>query len=130
MVFQKVCFPVTIQEPIDHNPIKHGVELINTISFKLGRLAELTNHGDREKDTHFLKDHILVIIDKAQQPEPTNEDLRKWFGKGGKGGAGGGGWDRYSSTGERLGKCGGGKKVRLMRLVYQKKRLLNSVKKV
>ena len=40
---------------------------------------------------------------------PVNEDLRKWFGKGGQGGAGGGGWDRYSSTGKRLGKCGGGK---------------------
>jgi hypothetical protein len=41
---------------------------------------------------------------------PTNEDLRKWFGKGGKGGAGGGGWDRYSSTGKRLGKCGDAEK--------------------
>ena len=40
----------------------------------------------------------------------VDEDLRKWFGKGGGGGAGGGGWDRYSSTGKRLGKCGGGKK--------------------
>ena len=39
----------------------------------------------------------------------VNEDLRKWFGKGGAGGAGGGGWDRYSSTGKRLGKCGDGK---------------------
>ena len=41
--------------------------------------------------------------------EIVDEDLRKWFGKGGKGGVGGGGWDRFSSTGERLGKCGGGK---------------------
>ena len=41
---------------------------------------------------------------------PTNEDLRKWFGKGGAGGAGGGGWDRYSSTGKRLGKCGDAEK--------------------
>ncbi len=38
----------------------------------------------------------------------TNEDLRKWFGKGGAGGSGGGGWDRYSSTGKKLGKCGDG----------------------
>ena len=38
------------------------------------------------------------------------EDLRKWFGKGGAGGAGGGGWDRYSSTGKRLGKCGDAEK--------------------
>lgn len=30
-----------------------------------------------------------------------NEDLRKWFGKGGEGGVGGGGWDRYNTKGER-----------------------------
>jgi Domain of unknown function (DUF6321) len=34
-----------------------------------------------------------------------NEDLRKWFGKGGEGGVGGGGWDRYNTKGERIGKC-------------------------
>jgi hypothetical protein len=34
-----------------------------------------------------------------------NEDLRKWFGKGGEGGVGGGGWDRYNTQGERIGKC-------------------------
>tara|TARA_A100001515_G_scaffold29298_1_gene22743 strand:- start:1643 stop:2623 length:981 start_codon:yes stop_codon:yes gene_type:complete len=37
-----------------------------------------------------------------------SESLKDWFGSGGKGGKGGGGWDRYSSTGERLGKCGDG----------------------
>ena len=36
------------------------------------------------------------------------ESLKDWFGSGGKGGKGGGGWDRYSSTGKRLGKCGDG----------------------
>ena len=39
----------------------------------------------------------------------ANEDLRKWFGKGGAGGTTKGGWDRYSSTGKKLGKCGDGK---------------------
>ena len=39
----------------------------------------------------------------------TNEDLRKWFGKGGAGGTTKGGWDRYSSTGKKLGKCGDSK---------------------
>ena len=38
-----------------------------------------------------------------------NEDLRDWFGKGGKGGVGGGGWDRYNSSGDRVGKCGDAK---------------------
>ena len=40
----------------------------------------------------------------------TNEDLRKWFGKGGAGGTTSGGWDRYGSYGQKLGKCGCGKK--------------------
>ena len=35
-----------------------------------------------------------------------NEDLRKWFGKGGEGSTTGGGWDRYNSKGEKAGKCG------------------------
>ena len=38
-----------------------------------------------------------------------NEDLRKWFGKGGSGGTTSGGWDRYGSDGQKLGKCGDGK---------------------
>ena len=101
---------VVMDEPLDHDPIDHSVELMNTISFKLGRIAELTNHGDREEDTHFLKDHALVIIDRTQKQEMTNENLRKWFQKGGAGGTTAGGWDRYSSTGKKLGKCGGGKK--------------------
>ena len=53
---------------------------------------------------HAIKENLCIFCNT-----PTNEDLRKWFGKGGAGGAGGGGWDRYSSTGKRLGKCGGGK---------------------
>jgi len=37
------------------------------------------------------------------------EDLRAWFGKGRAGGIGGGGWDRYNSSGDRVGKCGDAK---------------------
>ena len=53
----------------------------------------------------LIKDNLCVFCGAA-----TNEDLRKWFGKGGAGGAGGGGWDRHSSTGKRLGKCGDAEK--------------------
>ena len=120
---------VVMQEPVDHDPIKHAVELCNTISFKLGRIAEMTNHGDREEDTHFIQLHVNVVIDRAQQPEPTNEDLRKWFGKGGEGGAGGGGWDRYSSSGERLGKCGGGKEGEAYAACLSKKKAAKLGKK-
>ena len=41
--------------------------------------------------------------------ELLSEDLRNWFGKGGTGGVGGGGWDRYNSSGNRIGKCGDAK---------------------
>ena len=100
---------VVAEAPLDHDPIDHAIELCNTISFKLGRIAEMTEHGDREEDTHFIQMHVGVIIDRAQKQEMTNEDLRQWFKKGGTGGTTKGGWDRYSSTGKKLGKCGGGK---------------------
>lgn len=35
--------------------------------------------------------------------------LKAWFGTGKTGGIGGGGWDRYDSSGNRIGKCGEGK---------------------
>ena len=38
-----------------------------------------------------------------------NEDLRNWFGKGKTGSTTGGGWDRYDSTGKKVGKCGDSK---------------------
>ena len=98
---------VVMGEDVGHEPVKHAVELCNTISFKLGRIAEITNHGDEEDDTNFIQTHVMVIISRAKQP--TNEDLRKWFGKGGAGGTTKGGWDRYGSDGQKLGKCGDGK---------------------
>ena len=121
---------VVAQEPLDHDPIDHAIILFNTISFKLGRIAEMTGHGENEEDTHFIQLHVNVIIDRAQKQEMTNEDLRQWFKKGGSGGTTKGGWDRYSSTGKKLGKCGGGKEGEAMRLVYRRKKQQNLVKKV
>lgn len=40
----------------------------------------------------------------------ANSGLGKWFGKGGTGSSSGGGWDRYDSTGKKVGKCGDAKK--------------------
>ena len=68
---------VVSKEEIDHDPVKHAVELCNTISFKLGRIAEITNHGDEEDDTNFISMHVLVIVSRSKQP--TNENLKKWF---------------------------------------------------
>ena len=42
--------------------------------------------------------------------ESLGENLSQWFKKGGAGGTTAGGWDRYGSDGQKLGKCGGGKK--------------------
>jgi len=39
-----------------------------------------------------------------------DEDLAAWFGKGPTGSSTGGGWDRYDSTGKKVGKCGDSKK--------------------
>ena len=57
---------VVAKEDTGHDPVKHSVELCNTISFKLGRIAEITNHGDEEEDTHFIQIHVMVIIDRSK----------------------------------------------------------------
>ena len=48
-------------EEVDHDPVEHSVELTNIISFKLGRVAELIN-DDFERDTNFIKMHVMEII--------------------------------------------------------------------
>ena len=57
---------VVAREDTGHDPVKHSVELCNTISFKLGRIAEITNHGDEEEDTHFIQMHVMVIINRSK----------------------------------------------------------------
>ena len=57
---------VVAKEDTGHDPVKHSVELCNTISFKLGRIAEITNHGDEEDDTHFIQMHVMVIINRSK----------------------------------------------------------------
>ena len=48
-------------EEVDHDPVEHSIELTNIISFKLGRVAELIN-DDFERDTNFIKMHVMEII--------------------------------------------------------------------
>ena len=60
-----------------------------------------------------LKDIFLELIEDNSCiycGQIVDENLRQWFQKGGKGGTTSGGWDRYGSDGQKLGKCGGGKK--------------------
>ena len=58
----------------------------------------------REVITELVDDNICINCGNI-----VDEDLRKWFGKGGSGGTTKGGWDRYGSGGQKLGKCGGEK---------------------
>ena len=65
------------------------------------------------KVRQIIREAITELIDDSRCIDCgyiTNEDLRKWFGKGGAGGTTKGGWDRYGSDGQKLGKCGGGKR--------------------
>jgi len=64
------------------------------------------------KVSQIVREAITELIDDSRCiycGSITNEDLKKWFGKGGAGGTTKGGWDRYGSDGQKLGKCGGGK---------------------
>ena len=64
------------------------------------------------KVSQIVREAITELIDDSRCiycGSITNEDLKKWFGKGGSGGTTKGGWDRYGSDGQKLGKCGGGK---------------------
>ena len=53
-------------ESVGHDAKKHAVELCNTVSFKLGRIAEITGHGEEEKDTHFIQIHVMVIVNRSK----------------------------------------------------------------
>ena len=65
-----------------------------------------------QKKNYFNYQNKMNLTDILHElvNEPQNEDLSKWFGKGKTGSSSGGGWDRYGSDGQKLGKCGGGKK--------------------
>ena len=52
-------------EEVDHDPVAPGVELINIISFQLGRVAELIG-SNFERDTNFLKLHLMEIINRKK----------------------------------------------------------------
>ena len=70
-------------EELDHDPIDMGVELINIVSYQLGRIGGMIN-DDFERDTSFLKLHIMEIINRKdsikiadkQEEEPVDENLK------------------------------------------------------
>ena len=50
----------------------------------------------------ILEQQLLQKIEEVY----ANSGLGKWFGKGGGGSSSGGGWDRYNTSGKKIGKCG------------------------
>ena len=50
-------------EEIDHDPIDHGVEIVNIVSYQLGRIGGMIN-DDFERDTNFIKLHLMEIINR------------------------------------------------------------------
>ena len=85
----------------------HNIDFEDIKNFaKLGVKVEMEHTTDKNIAYEIAKDHLY------EDPEyylKLKEDLRKWFGKGKTGSTDGGGWDRYSSDGKKLGKCGDGK---------------------
>ena len=70
-------------EEIDHDPIDHGIEIVNIVSYQLGRIGGMIN-DDFERDTNFLKLHVMEIINRKdsikmagkQEEEPVDENLK------------------------------------------------------
>ena len=68
-------------EELNHDPIKHGVELVNSVSFKLGQVAGMID-DDFIKETEFIAFHILVMVERkdsikiSKEEEPVDENLK------------------------------------------------------
>ena len=56
---------VVAGKSLDHDPLEHSIEIVNIVSFQLGRVAEIINE-DFERDTNFLKLHLLEIIKRSK----------------------------------------------------------------
>ena len=79
----------------------------------LNRFYKQQNIKVRFTDTDYKmkmysKEVVEAILTEILN-KPINEDLRNWFGKGKTGSKDGGGWDRYNTSGEKVGKCGDAK---------------------
>ena len=64
---------VVRKEPLNHDPIKHGVELVNTVSFRLGYVAKLID-DDFMDETLFMPYHIEVMVDRIDDIKIDNEE--------------------------------------------------------
>mgnify|MGYP005620780923 CR=1 FL=1 len=87
--------------------IKEGLSSAESIEhMKLLSKAMKTMPGS-QKQKEIIKQLNVLRIKGGMKP--LKEDLRNWFGKGKTGSKDGGGWDRYNTSGEKVGKCGDAK---------------------
>ena len=70
-------------EELDHDPIDMSVEIVNIVSYQLGRIGGMIN-DDFERDTNFLKLHVMEIINRKdsikiadkKEEEPVDENFK------------------------------------------------------
>tara|TARA_Y100001937_G_C7043616_1_gene295802 strand:- start:96 stop:572 length:477 start_codon:yes stop_codon:yes gene_type:complete len=60
-------------EELNHDPIKHGIELVNSVSFKLGHVAGLTGNNF-EKETSFIPMHIMEMVKRIDSIKISKEE--------------------------------------------------------
>jgi hypothetical protein len=65
------------------------------------QIMEMAGMMGLDREHGYIQGHVDAIEKVVNDSQQTNEDLGKWFGSGKEGG-----WDRYSTTGDKLGKCG------------------------
>ena len=66
---------VVNKEALNHDPIKHGIEITNTASFQLGYVAKLID-DDFIDETLFIPEHIMVMV-KRQDDIKIDKSLDK-----------------------------------------------------
>ena len=66
---------VVNKEALNHDPIKHGIEITNTASFQLGYVAKLID-DDFMDETLFIPEHIMVMV-KRQDDIKIDKSLDK-----------------------------------------------------
>jgi hypothetical protein len=89
---------------------KHKVDIDDlNDEYKMGIKVEREHTSDSTLAAEIAKDHLYEDPKYYSKLKKIEENLKKWFGGGKWGGKGGGGWDRYSTTGEVMGKCGDAK---------------------
>ena len=73
-------------------------------------VAELLTSPDRQNQIRIIANGLKSMVgEEVNEKVYADSGLGRWFGKGGKGGTSKGGWDRYDTTGKKIGKCGDSK---------------------